>query len=176
MKPVIHPSVMMRREVAEATGGYRQFSAAEDRDFWLRALDRYRFDRLEGTLLDYRIHCGGVSRDRGSGAEVSSAMSAVNWLVFQDTGVDMFVDRTDLFADSAATVRQRIEGEVLPGAVAFRSARSAVRSGHYFAGLATFADALMRHGAASLPDGARVATRRIIDDTVASSCRLLTVE
>ncbi len=176
MKPVIHPSVMMRREVAESIGGYRHFEAAEDRDFWLRALDKYRFDRLEQDLIDYRIHPSGISREKGSRQQVSSAMSAVNWLVQQQTGVDMFAAHSELFTTVARAVRSRIEQEVLPGAIAFLTARSAIRAGDRLAGLVGLTTAVAKYGRVALPDGARIATRRIIDEVVTSACSTVILE
>lgn len=173
MKPVVHPSVMMRREVAETIGGYRNFDAAEDRDFWLRASDHYRFDRLSEELIDYRIHSGGISRKKSTCQDVSSAMAAVNWIVRQKTGVDMFADRPDLFTFVAAAVSDRLERDVQPGAIAFRAARSAIRAGERISGWTGLISALALHGRVALPDGSRIATRRIIEDTVARTCHAI---
>ncbi|WJH39666.1 glycosyltransferase [Aliirhizobium terrae] len=65
MKPIIHPSVMMRRRVLEELGGYRHFNYAEDHDLWMRAVDRFSFARLEQFLLEYRVYGGGISRTKG---------------------------------------------------------------------------------------------------------------
>lgn len=166
MKPVIHPSVMMRREVCEALGGYRAFDAAEDHDFWLRALDWFEFDRLNQTLLDYRIHPGGISREKGFRQEVSSAMTVLTWLVRQRTGIDIFDQCQTLFNVMSGTIHRRLEKEVIGPALAFRAARSQLREGNSFRGMLAFAKAVLRHGPRALPDGARKGKQKIIEELV----------
>jgi glycosyltransferase involved in cell wall biosynthesis len=53
--PLVHPSVMMRREGLVGLGGYRQFPGPEDYDLWLRALGAgLRFAKLRDVLLGWR--------------------------------------------------------------------------------------------------------------------------
>ncbi len=53
--PLAHPSVMMRREVVEALGGYRDHGWPEDYDLWLRAAAAgVRFEKLPEVLLQWR--------------------------------------------------------------------------------------------------------------------------
>ncbi|OAI50974.1 hypothetical protein AYO44_05285 [Planctomycetaceae bacterium SCGC AG-212-F19] len=62
---LVHPTVMMRRDVFCATGGYRQaFKDAEDYDLWLRMAATYPVANLPDTLLHYRVHDGQVSGTR----------------------------------------------------------------------------------------------------------------
>ena len=57
--PLIHPTVMMRREPVLAAGGYRRLlDGAEDYDLWLRLAPTVRIDNLAHPLLLYRRHCG----------------------------------------------------------------------------------------------------------------------
>lgn len=170
MKPVIHPTVVIRRDVVERVGGYRNFEASEDRDLWLRALDVCEFDRLDETLLDYRIHEGGVSRSRRRIQEVSSAMCAVNWLVRDRTGIDMFEKRFDIFLHLAEYVRLEYEREVMPGGEAFRKVRSTIREGRMLVGAMQLAGVGLRYGVAGTPDGARRISRRLIDRAVEIAC------
>lgn len=167
IKPVIHPTVMMRREVADALGGYRGFDSAEDHDLWLRAVDRFGFARLDDILLDYRIHPGGVSRAKGAKQATSSAMSAINYLVRRQTGIDLFSERTDLFQAAADEVRNRLEVEVLIPATAFREGRLKMLNGSPMTGWTVVILALTRYGVRALPRSATDGTRRIIDETVA---------
>lgn len=52
-----HPSVMLRREMVLAVGGYRSaFVMAEDFDLWLRLSERHALANLPTPLLDYRDH------------------------------------------------------------------------------------------------------------------------
>jgi hypothetical protein len=60
--PIFHPSVVMRKEVVLASGGYRKaLLDADDYDLWLRMGERSRFANLDKTILKYRIHTGQVS-------------------------------------------------------------------------------------------------------------------
>ncbi|TNJ40966.1 glycosyltransferase [Phaeobacter sp. B1627] len=164
MKPIIHPSVMMRREVFETLGGYRDFKSAEDRDFWLRASDSYRFSRLNQALLSYRIHATGISREKGAEQAVSSAMAALNYLVYRGSKVDLFQDQPETFQATAKTVRTRMETEVLDAAVAFRAARDEFRNGSRIKGCIAGIAALLRHGRRALPNGSVMGTRTIINE------------
>jgi hypothetical protein len=52
-----HPTVMARRELLEALGGYRETAyPAEDYDLWLRAAERTGVGNLAAPLLRYRVH------------------------------------------------------------------------------------------------------------------------
>jgi glycosyltransferase involved in cell wall biosynthesis len=63
--PLPHPSVMARREVLVAAGGYcDRFAHAEDFELWLRLSRAHGFANLPQPLLDYRIHPQGVSVTR----------------------------------------------------------------------------------------------------------------
>jgi glycosyltransferase involved in cell wall biosynthesis len=60
-----HPTVMMRRDVVLAAGGYRPiFTACEDYDLWLRLSERHDLSNTPEPLLRYRIHDNQVSRRR----------------------------------------------------------------------------------------------------------------
>ena len=60
--PLIHPTVVMRREAFEAVGGYRACIAhAEDYDLWLRMSERGELDNLAEPVLRYRRHPQQVS-------------------------------------------------------------------------------------------------------------------
>lgn len=53
--PIIHPSVMFRRELVEQYGGYRSGEFPEDYELWLRWLDAgVRMSKLTETLLEWR--------------------------------------------------------------------------------------------------------------------------
>ena len=58
----IHPTVMMRKSVVLAAGGFRRaFSKAEDYDLFLRMAEHTQMANLEQTVLLYRIHGGQAS-------------------------------------------------------------------------------------------------------------------
>lgn len=55
--PFVHPSVMVRRQLLEAAGGYRERGWPEDYDLWLRlAAAGVRFARLPEVLFFWREH------------------------------------------------------------------------------------------------------------------------
>lgn len=66
--PFVHGSIMIRREVYEAAGGYRAaFQAAQDVDLWLRLPVGTELANLPEPLYSWREHPGGVfarARDR----------------------------------------------------------------------------------------------------------------
>ena len=60
--PFIHPTLMFRREVWNALGGYREFSPGADYDMLLRALDAgITAANLPAALLKYRVRPNSVS-------------------------------------------------------------------------------------------------------------------
>lgn len=60
--PLCHPSVMLRRAVFDAIGGYREVPWPEDYDLWLR-MDAagMRLAKLEETLLAWRHRAGRLT-------------------------------------------------------------------------------------------------------------------
>lgn len=166
IKPIIHPSVMARKEVFSALSGYREYEAGEDHDLWLRALDRFKFARTHEVLLDYRIHSGGVSRSKSSRQAASSAMSAVNYLVKRSAGIDLFVDHPEVFRKSTAEVMMLLEEQVIPAAAAFRSARLEIQTKRRsLVPYIKLTAALVRHGRKATPSGATRTTGRIVRET-----------
>ena len=64
--PMIHPTVMFRREVYEALGPYPDAAHVEDYLYWMRASRRFDLANLPEPLLQYRVHGAGVSERRRS--------------------------------------------------------------------------------------------------------------
>lgn len=59
---VIHPSVLMRREIFGTVKGYRKFASAQDYDLWLRLLTSgYKIGVLDEPLIYYRVRENGIS-------------------------------------------------------------------------------------------------------------------
>jgi glycosyltransferase involved in cell wall biosynthesis len=64
--PFCHPSIMVRRVLLEAAGGYRDCGWAEDYDLWLRLADAgTRFARLSLPLFFWRDHPDRATRTMG---------------------------------------------------------------------------------------------------------------
>lgn len=73
-----HPSVVMRRELVLAAGGYRrQFVHCEDRDLWLRLSERAMLASLPDALTYYRRTPGQVSNRHIVAQALGAAMA---WL------------------------------------------------------------------------------------------------
>ncbi|MBX3441656.1 MAG: glycosyltransferase family 2 protein [Planctomyces sp.] len=59
-----HGSVMMRRELYEAAGGYRApFYFAQDHDLWLRFAERSRLGYVQKPLYHFRISLAAISSE-----------------------------------------------------------------------------------------------------------------
>jgi len=64
--PVAHPSVMVRRELLDRAGGYRDFDGPEDYDLWLRLMERgVEIAKVERTLYFWREHGERLTRVDG---------------------------------------------------------------------------------------------------------------
>ena len=60
---IFHPTVMFRKEAVMQLGGYREVTAAEDYDLWLRMLSSgFEIGILNEYLLKYRIRSQSISR------------------------------------------------------------------------------------------------------------------
>lgn len=64
--PMNHPSVVVRRSVLEAIGGYRNLPGFEDYELWLRLLFRgFELGNVEMPLVAARVGQAHLSRRRG---------------------------------------------------------------------------------------------------------------
>lgn len=71
--PVVHPTVMIRREAMERIGGYRQGTFPhEDHDLFLRLAEVGKVEALRDVLLRYRRHAKSVSWDSRSYGKMES--------------------------------------------------------------------------------------------------------
>lgn len=60
--PFIHPSVMIRKKIIAACGGYdANLNGAEDYDLWLRIVSQHQMVNLPEELLRYRVNPRGIS-------------------------------------------------------------------------------------------------------------------
>ncbi|WP_309621746.1 glycosyltransferase [Novosphingobium sp.] len=75
-----HPTVMYRRDVVLAAGGYHQaFRHCEDYDLWLRLAGRTRIANLPERLLRYRHYADQVSSRHALEQQVGVAVSCMAW-------------------------------------------------------------------------------------------------
>ncbi|RYZ75090.1 MAG: glycosyltransferase [Lysobacteraceae bacterium] len=128
IKPVVHPTVMMRREVYERVGGYRRYHCAEDHDYWLRCVDRYGFSRIARPLLRYRVNDQGVSRTKSAEQMASAMMSAINYEVHLFTKTDLYSEHVDLWTATLACLRVEEIPELAMAASSFQEIKGAVRA------------------------------------------------
>lgn len=62
MSIIVHPTVMFRKDKIDKIGKYRNFSAAQDYDLWLRAVSsNLKFHIINEYLIKYRIRDNNVS-------------------------------------------------------------------------------------------------------------------
>jgi glycosyltransferase involved in cell wall biosynthesis len=61
--PLVHPSVLFRRDAVRAVGGYQDVGWAEDYDLWLRcAAAGLRFAKVPAVLFQWREHARRLTR------------------------------------------------------------------------------------------------------------------
>lgn len=62
---ICHGSVMIRRSVFTAIGGYREFfNTSQDLDLWLRVAEKHSIENLDRQLYTLRIHSASVSHTK----------------------------------------------------------------------------------------------------------------
>ncbi|MGB2676646.1 MAG: glycosyltransferase [Candidatus Acidiferrum sp.] len=60
--PICHSSVILRKDIVLALGGYRSILVpSEDYDLWLRMSERSRLANLHNVLVRYRVHANQMS-------------------------------------------------------------------------------------------------------------------
>ena len=71
--PIAHPSVMFRKEIIVASGGYdAELPASQDKDLWVRLIDKTKFANLNESLVKYRRHPEAVwARQPGLAHQIS---------------------------------------------------------------------------------------------------------
>jgi hypothetical protein len=71
--PLLHPSVMLRRDVMERHGGYAlDMPHAEDYELWTRLAPHVRFGNVPEVLMEYTLSARQVSRQHNA-TQVASA-------------------------------------------------------------------------------------------------------
>lgn len=62
---VVHPSVLVKKDILETMNGYRNFKQAQDYDLWLRMLSRnYKIGVIDEPLINYRVRSNSISQSK----------------------------------------------------------------------------------------------------------------
>jgi glycosyltransferase involved in cell wall biosynthesis len=74
-------SFLFRRNVFEALGGYdAELFLAEDYDFWLRSLVRFRLAALHEDLYEYRVHQRALTSTRQRDIRAMAMRALLRWI------------------------------------------------------------------------------------------------
>jgi len=60
--PFIHPTVIFKKDVVIAAGGYRNFKHVEDYELWTRIIFKNKIGNIPEKLLEYRLHSLQVTK------------------------------------------------------------------------------------------------------------------
>lgn len=127
-----HPSVMYRRDLVLAAGGYHAaFRHCEDLDLWLRLASVTRIANIPQRLIRYRHYMGQVSKRHATEQAVGAAIAYEAWAARDAGRVDPteHLDRLPpidelnaLFADDmvAKRVCERVTHAILHSPIALR--------------------------------------------------------
>ncbi|VVB64168.1 Glycosyltransferase AglG [uncultured archaeon] len=123
---IVHPSVMMRRDIIEQLGFYNPDAKhAEDYDLWARACSITQIANLHDVLLEYRIWIGGISshnsllRDQ---TDVRIRQSIINKLLGSEVPVDSIATPFRIANSSLlgiVTEMGKVAGLILPLYIAY---------------------------------------------------------
>ncbi len=127
-----HPSVMYRRDMVLAAGGYHAaFRHCEDLDLWLRLASATKIANIPQRLIRYRHYMGQVSKRHATEQAVGAAIAYEAWRM-RDAGradptehLDQLpaIDTLDdLFGETgvAARVRESVTNGILHSPIALR--------------------------------------------------------
>ncbi len=89
--PVVHPSVMYKKDLLATYGGYRDGPFPEDYELWLRFLSKgAKFHKLNDILLEWFDSSGRVSRNQSQYSQeafqYTKALYLKSWLI--EKGLD----------------------------------------------------------------------------------------
>src|SRR5262245_58313008 len=69
------PTAFMRRAALEEVGPYDETLVFDDYDMWLRLADRFDFAYRPATVVNYRVHAAGLTRDPLRRVDVHEAVA-----------------------------------------------------------------------------------------------------
>lgn len=93
--PLLHPSVMLRREVFERHGCYSESAPhAEDYELWVRLMPHVRFGNCPEALMEYTLSAGQVSRQHS--AQQLDTARRLRKKALQQLGIPHTAEQADL--------------------------------------------------------------------------------
>lgn len=108
--PMLHPTVMMRRQAVEVVGGYRNaLTHAEDYDLWLRLDHIGDLANLDAMLMKLRRHDGQISRAKRLDQRAASAMARLLDTMVRNGEAEPVDMSVDFHAALVRHLRYRLE-------------------------------------------------------------------
>jgi hypothetical protein len=123
---IVHPTVLMRRDVVISVGGYRKCVVdAEDYDLWLRVAERSQLANLERIVLKRRRHAQQISVSKRR-QQVFSMLAAQEAAYSRKRGIGDPLDGVELVTED--TVALLNVSEATKSAALARSALGQMKS------------------------------------------------
>ena len=89
--PFIHPTVLIKKSVLDAVGGYRPYKHIEDYELWTRIVPMYVSVNMTEVLYKYRIHGNQITRShnltmrlRGIGVRVEAILRIICGMIIKN--------------------------------------------------------------------------------------------
>lgn len=141
-----HPTVLMKREVLELVGGYRDFKAAQDYDLWLRLRKcKVEFHIFPEVLLYYRIRNAGITKSNVA-KQYSYALYARYLDKTERNGEDLFSSENyERFIERKKLLKQEDKARFNEAYRLFYLGIDIFHRGQKVHGLLTIAKSIMMH-------------------------------
>lgn len=143
-KPIINPTVMMRRSSLLKAGGYRDSVSCEDHEFWLRVVEDWKMQAIPEVMVLYRQHNLGISRTRTAEQAISHITNCVAYRYRMASGIDLYDDDPARYAWLRRTIGKYAAPQI-DAMVHAKTARRHLRQGAWAKGLRALAS-LLRTG------------------------------
>lgn len=114
---ICHPTVMFRKDAAQAVGGYWDHGVSEDWDFYLKMSQKGRIANLPGTFLDYRFHSSGINASSIRQVRSNIRLAVVNYRLREEGRAELnpedfartanFLEKTRIFMESRSLTYYR---------------------------------------------------------------------
>lgn len=90
----VHPSVLIKKEIIQKVGGYRNFRQSQDYDLWLRLNESgCHFDNVDIPLIRYRIRESGITGKKPYVQYLTSKYQRLLYVERIKKGKDSFSDK-----------------------------------------------------------------------------------